>query len=1824
MPRSIYSGACDAEGYSGACNAEGYSSACDADLNTFDIELSKQCLPKNELCVAGIGRDGMDDPDLRVHLSREGWRKEVEVQGAIEMSNLKDRVACSGEGWGRPGAICTPVSSRHHLQLLIEACTTVRLLASHQCKPGSIPDFCMWELCRTMPLVGRFSQRPPVSPALSLRRRSILTSITLIGSEDLAVKSSPNLFTHSLYDAWMTKENDTVHSRRCCRVHMTITDARSSTARAIFSITTFYNGACTNLVGQLDGYIACHVGRRTLPIIQGFGNVAPQTVKAVRNQGPERNIHSNHANCEVTWSRQCPQLSRVLCAVVIGTDPSPNTSPVVQRIVITGKGNDLGRIEPYIYTPSTMMWAVISSRLHNMSGAGAPVFDSSQMSTRYSSPFYCNFYRKAFCNATTLDIHQHDTGRNIRVAISSGDTTTCDDPRRNLCGIGRVMEKPASVLRTAVRHHTPRIVTETTVLDTSTLAGGWARTTGLYLGWPVCYPLHDCDNVVAIVITITYILRRIVTETTVLDTSTLAGGWARTTGLFLGWPVCYPLHDCDNVVAIVITITLILRRIVIEATVLETSTLAGGGGGGARTTGLYLGWPVCYPLHDCDNVVAIVITITYNLRRIVTETTVLDTSTHAGGWARTTGLYLGWPVCYPLHDCDNVVAIVITITYILRRIVTETTVLDTSTLAGGWARTTGLYLGWPVCYPLHYCDNVLAIVITITYILRRIVTEATVLDTSTLADGWARTTGLYLGWPVCYPLHDCDNVVAIVITITYILRRIVTEATVLDTSTLADGWARTTGLYLGWPVCYPLHDCDNVVAIVITITYILRRIVTETTVLDTSTLAGGWARTTGLYLGWPVCYPLHDCDKRSSNSDYYHLYPQTNSNRDHSSRNFDTCGWEGGARTTGLYLGWPVCYPLHDCDNVVAIVITITYILRRIVTETTVLETSTLAGGGGHEPLASTSKLRHLLVEGGGARTTGLYLGWPVYYPLHDCDNVVAIVITITYNLRRIVIEATVLERSSNSDYYHLYPQTMYRDHSSRHFDTWGGGGARTGLYSVGRHRQRGGERLTWWRFVTVECEVITIIYLAMYEPVDSTCGGGTTCLPMYETFRTSTCGGGRMAYRGVCYPLLRSVECDIPSRRIDGTVLPGWRCAIVHDCDKTTGLTRLAVCYRYMTATRSSNSDYYHYTSENSNRGHVLELDTCRWWARTTAYSVGDECNETQFRHFDTCGGGPNHWLYSVGGVYRYMTATTLRHLWVGGGGARTTGLYLGWPVCYPLHDCDNVVAIVITITYILRRIVTETTVLETSTLAGGGGGHEPLASTSVGRCAIRYMTATTHFDTCRGGGARTTGLYLGWPVCYPLHDCDNVVEIVITITYILRRIVTEATVLDTSTLAGGWARTTGLYLGWPVCYPLHDCDNVVAIVITITYILRRIVTETTVLDTSTLAGGWARTTGLYLGWPVCYPLPDCDNVVAIVITITYILRRIVTETTVLDTLTLAGGGGGARTTGLYLGWPVCYPLHDCDNVVAIVITITYNLRRIVTEATVLDTSTLAGGWARTTGLYLGWPVCYPLHDCDNVVAIVITITYILRRIVTETTVLDTSTLAGGWARTTGLYLGWPVCYPLHDCDNVVAIVITITYILRRIVTEATVLDTSTLAGGWARTTGLYLGWPVCYPLHDCDNVVAIVITITYILRRIVTEATVLDTSTLAGGWARTTGLYLGWPVCYPLHDCVNVVAIASMEQRRNEREGETGDPRENPLTNGIVRHDSHMRKSGVTQPVIEPGRHGGSQKLYYAEVMRRDETNSTLRRPPPSRCSSVLTQRNIVFDPLAIKWCN
>ncbi|KAJ8893512.1 hypothetical protein PR048_006110 [Dryococelus australis] len=67
-----------------------------------------------------------------------------------------------------------------------------------QSPPRSLPHFRKWDSCLAMPLVCGFSRRSPISASLSFPHCSILTSITLIGSQDLAVKSHPNLFMFAI------------------------------------------------------------------------------------------------------------------------------------------------------------------------------------------------------------------------------------------------------------------------------------------------------------------------------------------------------------------------------------------------------------------------------------------------------------------------------------------------------------------------------------------------------------------------------------------------------------------------------------------------------------------------------------------------------------------------------------------------------------------------------------------------------------------------------------------------------------------------------------------------------------------------------------------------------------------------------------------------------------------------------------------------------------------------------------------------------------------------------------------------------------------------------------------------------------------------------------------------------------------------------------------------------------------------------------------------------------------------------------------------------------------------------------------------------------------------------------------------------------------------------------------------------------------------------------------------------------------------------------------------------------------------------------------
>ncbi|KAJ8873476.1 hypothetical protein PR048_024294 [Dryococelus australis] len=85
--------------------------------------------------------------------------------------------------------------------------------------PAVSPDFRMWKSCRTMPSVSGFSRGSPVSSALSFRRCSILTSITLTGSQNIVVKSRPNLFTHSSIQTSDTHASSSVASPATLTLH---------------------------------------------------------------------------------------------------------------------------------------------------------------------------------------------------------------------------------------------------------------------------------------------------------------------------------------------------------------------------------------------------------------------------------------------------------------------------------------------------------------------------------------------------------------------------------------------------------------------------------------------------------------------------------------------------------------------------------------------------------------------------------------------------------------------------------------------------------------------------------------------------------------------------------------------------------------------------------------------------------------------------------------------------------------------------------------------------------------------------------------------------------------------------------------------------------------------------------------------------------------------------------------------------------------------------------------------------------------------------------------------------------------------------------------------------------------------------------------------------------------------------------------------------------------------------------------------------------------------------------------------------------------------
>ncbi|KAJ8880819.1 hypothetical protein PR048_017290 [Dryococelus australis] len=141
--------------------------------------------------------------------TRENPRTNGIVRIVVGKENRKE--AClpnvsSVLGWSLTVAVFH-LASEIPGRVCLVSCDSLAQVASRVQSPAGSQDFRKWESCRTMPFVGGFSRRSPVSPTPSFRRRSILTSIALTGSQDLAVKEPPKSL-HSLTSANVMAEKE--------------------------------------------------------------------------------------------------------------------------------------------------------------------------------------------------------------------------------------------------------------------------------------------------------------------------------------------------------------------------------------------------------------------------------------------------------------------------------------------------------------------------------------------------------------------------------------------------------------------------------------------------------------------------------------------------------------------------------------------------------------------------------------------------------------------------------------------------------------------------------------------------------------------------------------------------------------------------------------------------------------------------------------------------------------------------------------------------------------------------------------------------------------------------------------------------------------------------------------------------------------------------------------------------------------------------------------------------------------------------------------------------------------------------------------------------------------------------------------------------------------------------------------------------------------------------------------------------------------------------------------------------------------------------------
>ncbi|KAJ8873266.1 hypothetical protein PR048_026900 [Dryococelus australis] len=165
-------------------------------------EARLRCEGKPERSLRHVIKTCMEDPAHIVLVGQGNWTQPARYADNSSGSVRGRRLVISSS---HP-LVNTPPFSNHSRRFLL--CYTYYLshirwqdfdisILSSQGDKGSIPgrvtpDPCRWESCWTMPLVGGFSRGSLISPRPSFQRRSI----TLIGSQDLNVKSRPNLFTH--------------------------------------------------------------------------------------------------------------------------------------------------------------------------------------------------------------------------------------------------------------------------------------------------------------------------------------------------------------------------------------------------------------------------------------------------------------------------------------------------------------------------------------------------------------------------------------------------------------------------------------------------------------------------------------------------------------------------------------------------------------------------------------------------------------------------------------------------------------------------------------------------------------------------------------------------------------------------------------------------------------------------------------------------------------------------------------------------------------------------------------------------------------------------------------------------------------------------------------------------------------------------------------------------------------------------------------------------------------------------------------------------------------------------------------------------------------------------------------------------------------------------------------------------------------------------------------------------------------------------------------------------------------------------------------------